>query len=445
MIIEFVEVATIVFSIATAIKCYKKYEGTGRLIVYLLFFFTCILPLCMDYVIGLPDYTLYNVGGRYNGFIRSFNDPTTRIIYCIFLILLQCIITTNIRFVVKGSSESNNNSLIHQEMYGFEREFEKGNLTRTMRIAAIFVAVLPVIIVVLSGSTNILFAIGWRDYHLYDSVALEGWYSYAEKISYISATSAVLLILMRYDSSKWSLNLYRIIALPLLYMNICIESKRSILFFVLIIAFTVLMYGREIKLKNLVLVGVGALVLVVVYSVYIKTTARYYEGFEALYTTLRIDVFRDDRIKMAIYSIMNPDEIHILDFPFQSYIYQLKYLFFIDILVGKFGMPFFPAIGYNRFFSSALIGANLDSGYSYMTTSLFDEAISNFGFLGFLTSALLCRYVGNLIDKVSKFEKTFLVGVMVLAMMYSPNYILLYIEFTVVLHLSKYIKGRRNS
>ena len=87
------------------------------------------------------------------------------------------------------------------------------------------------------------------------------------------------------------------------------------------------------------------------------------------------------------------------------------------------------------------MGVDLSMGYSFMTTSMFDEAIANFGLIGFLTAPILCAIVSRNADKYSGFEKTLMVGCIVLGMMYSPNYILFYIEVTVIINLIlKYVR-----
>lgn len=438
MLLNIVEWFTILISLLIAWKCFRKYTSSGVLIVYSLFFAICVLPLVFDHLLGLPDYTIYNLHGRYHGFIISYNDQVTRYLYCGFLLLAQYIIIRegNVKLVFKREK---NYQKIRNE-YDFEDQFAKGQLDQKMRIASIFLALLPIIIAGIFGPTNILIRFGWRDFHLYDSVIESSWFSFAEKFSYLGVTSSVILLLLKYDKQGAQFFFLRILACASLYLNICIESKRSIIFFAVVIILAVLLYGRGVAFKRLFFYAGMAIIFIILYSVYIKTTARNYIGFEGIYTSLRTDMFRDDTIKFTIYSVLHPDEVHILDFPFQSYLTQIRYFFFITILVGIVKMIPLPGIGFNRYLSSALIGASLSEGYSYMTTSIFDESIANFGFLGFLLSPLLCRIIAKKIDTSSNFEKIFIIGSIVLAMMYSPNYILFFVEFTIWLHLSKYIR-----
>ena len=235
---------------------------------------------------------------------------------------------------------------------------------------------------------------------------------------------------------------YRIISVPLLVMNICIESKRSIVFFSFIMIVVILLYGKSKDIKVGKIIGIASMLaaMVIILSIMVKTQSRGYSGIMTIYSTLRIDIFRDDTVKMAIYGMINPNEIKILDFPFQSYLMQIRYFFFMDIIAGKGIIPI-QGLGFNKYLSAALIGADLSKGYSFMTTSMFDEAIANFGLLGFFTAPILCAIVSRNADKYSGFEKTLMVGCIVLGMMYSPNYILFYIEVTIIINLIlKYVR-----
>ena len=443
--IAFLDILTLIISAIYGIKVYRKKASSGRLIVYFMFFFICVIPLALDYIIGLPDYTLYNTNGRYGGFIKSFNDFETRAFYDLFLLMTQFIIINcckkkriRIKVLKKNEFHYRNNALngFNNNMTSFKEEV----LANSMRMVCFLFAVFPVLLSLVFGAYEILFAFGWRDYHFFENITNSGWYSFAERFSYLGVTAAILLIIMKYEKKNLWTAFLRILAFVFLLMNMCIESKRSIIFFALIIALAVLLYCRNVNLKIIVIVALISASIVVIYSIFVKTTLRNYSGFEGIYSALRVDMFRDDTIKFCIYSMLHPDEIKILDFPFQSYLSQIKYFFFIDILVGKFKLFNLPGVGFNRYLSSALIGRDISAGYSYMTTSIFDEAIANFGFLGFIFAPFVCAKVSYMIDQAESLEKILLIGSIVLAMMYSPNYILLYIECTFIVGLIKKIR-----
>jgi|GEM_PF-2767460 len=439
VIVCFFDILTMIISAYWALVNIKKLKISTRYIIYFTFFVICIVPLFMDYIIGKPMYEL--LPNRYHGFVISYDDSTTRILYDIFLvvsqyIILKCFWHQRYRLVLNSRTKQNSKG-VNNNGYDFRE------LNRTMQRICVFVALIAPVIAIVGGYTIVLFVFGWRDEHLFDYVTASGLYSFMEKFSYLGATTSLLLMFSDYREKRTYRGLfYRIVSVPLLVMNICIESKRSIVFFCFIMVVIILLYGKSKDIKIGRIIGIAAILatIVIVLSVMVKTRSRGYSGIMTIYSTLRIDIFRDDTIKMAIYGMLNPKEIKILDYPFQSYLMQIRYFFFMDIIAGKGFIPL-QGMGFNKYLSSALIGADLSMGYGFMTTSMFDEAIANFGVLGFLTAPILCAIVSRNADKYSGFEKTLIVGCVVLGMMYSPNYILFYIEVTVVINLIlKYLR-----
>lgn len=450
VLVNIFDILTMIVSAYWALVNIKKLKSSTRYIIFYAFFVICVVPLFMDYIIGKPMYEL--LPNRYYGFIISYDDNTTRMLYDIFLlisqyIMLNCFWNRKFKLVVNLKKNQRRNIYV-KESY----QFDLRELNRMMQRICLVVALIAPIIAVVGGYSEILFIFGWRDGHLFDYVVASSLYSFMEKFSYLGATTSLLLMFSDYREKRTYRGLfYRIISIPLLIMNICVESKRSIVFFCFIIVVVILLYGKSKEIKVGKIIGIAFLlsIIVIILSVMVKTQTRGYSGIMTVYSTLRIDIFRDDTIKMAIYGMLNPKEIKILDFPFQSYLMQIRYFFFIDIIAGKGIIPL-EGLGFNRFLSSALIGADLSKGYSFMTTSMFDEAIANFGILGFFTAPILCAIVSRYADRYSGFEKTLMVGCIVLGMMYSPNYILFYIEVTVVINLIlkytrvHYMRSKRN-
>ena len=115
----------------------------------------------------------------------------------------------------------------------------------------------------------------------------------------------------------------------------------------------ILLYGKSKDIKVGKIIGIASLLatMVIILSVMVKTQSRGYSGIMTIYSTLRIDIFRDDTIKMAIYGMINPNEIKILDFPFQSYLMQIRYFFFMDAIAGKGIIPI-QGMGFNKYLSA---------------------------------------------------------------------------------------------
>jgi len=105
-----------------------------------------------------------------------------------------------------------------------------------------------------------------------------------------------------------------------------------------------------------------------------------------LYESMRVDYGRDSRVKMVAYSLLHPSEMTILDFPGQTV------LFDIGAWIPRSVWPEKP-YPYAVYFTSAMLGQPVqDMGWG-MTTSLFDEVISNAGWPGLLLGPLIIGFV----------------------------------------------------
>jgi hypothetical protein len=140
---------------------------------------------------------------------------------------------------------------------------------------------------------------------------------------------------------------------------------------------------------------------------------------------------------MAIYSLLNPETIKILEYPGQSIITQIGSIFPLPFLGVQ-------SIGYNSFLTAALSGVSLDISINWMTTSLFDEMLSNFGFFGFWISPVILGVFARIADKQNKELVPLTIAVVLLLLMYSPNYIMWFIQFwfTILLINRQFITKR---
>lgn len=194
----------------------------------------------------------------------------------------------------------------------------------------------------------------------------------------------------------------------LLFMNICIQGKRSILFFALLVYILIMLPGlrnkaldskeRRRKMFGIVIIAVIAVGIMIASTLVVKVTSRGYDAndFSELYTALRIDFFRDDRVRMAIYAILNPNQMKIVDFPGQTLLPIPTWIFPIDHILGKFGISY-PA--YTSYFCSALLMLPRSQSFTYMTPCIYAELISNFGFFGALFMPFLCVWFASKADK----------------------------------------------
>ena len=428
------DIFTIIISIVLLVSNLHRIRDGSKYIIYYMFWVIYVLPLLLDYIVGEPIYSSLSSPGRMFGFIVSAQDELTRILYDVFLLLTQILLLNwKVKFTF-GRRNSVDYTDRDSEQILFSR--------REMNIVSLLALVTP-LLCLFTGRFWIAYTFGWRELGLGQGVLEQGNYSFFEKLSYLGVTaSAFMLFWKNEDERNATKTIRNIFAVILLYSNICIEGKRSIIFFALIMCFMVQLYfdrGKFAILKMIVSLGI-IITVVFVTSIFVKTQFRGYSSFENLYTTFRIDLFRDDTVKMVIYSFLHKEMEPLLNWPFQSYITQLYSIFPLDFLSG-FGIVKLPRIGFNVYLSSALSRQSIESGINFMTTSLADELIANFHIFGFFMVGPILAIFSSFIDKQSQFEKILMIGAVVLLMIYSLNYIAYYLEAAFIVHL--FLKRRR--
>lgn len=433
ILVKSIDIFTILLSVYYCIKYIKKLQTSSRFIIYYVFVFIYVVPLFLDYIVGLPDYMeWYNASVKYAGFVDSYNDPAVRILYDLFLIITQYFILhvgRTIRFTI-GSYRKDKNDFIETE-----NSFD-GVISQKLALGSLFVSAIPPLLCILMRYPYIMIMWGWRDMQVFSSVASSPYYSTIEKLTYISIVVLICLILMQgiENESQVHVIFYKLFAIVLLFANLCIESKRSILFFAVIIFLVIKIYGwgKTFSIKKYLILCVVGIGIIVFYSVYVKMTLRGYNSMSSVYTNLRVDMFRDDTVKLVIKSLIDPSKKSVLDYPFQSYLTQIGFIFPLDFIIGWMQIKV-PVVGFNTYLTSALSGSSIESGERWMTTSIGDELLANFGFLGYILLPIVLLYLVKQIDRTTGIVQIFWIGGIVLMMMYSFNYVVYYLEFALIL------------
>ena len=417
-----------IISLVLVLKNLKKIRLECRYVIYYIFIFIYVIPLFLDYIIGLPDYTSTYFMATFKGFIDSYNNFDVRILYDIFIIINQLII------------------LYYKPKYKFvwskkevktKKNYDNKYLSSRMVLLLLFFASIGPLLAIISGFSKYVFWFGWRENGLGIDFIYSKVYTTLEKLTYIGVVAALFFILsVQIKEKNIKTILLKLFGLILLYMNICIESKRSIVYFVIIFIALIKFYksqditSEKLKMDRIPMgalsIGIIIMIIIIYTSIFVKT-GRGYSTFASLYTTFRVDLFRDDTVKFAIYSLIDKQTPKILDYPFQSFINLISSIFPLDLFVGK-GLINLPRVGYNTYLTSALIHADISLNNSFMTTSIYDEFIANFSYLGFpLFSFLVVRF-SKILDSKSVSAKMLGIGAIILMNFYSLNYIMYYLE-----------------
>ncbi len=406
--LELLEKLTIVISICFVIYSLKRLDKSTVHILHVIFFIICSVPLILDYIMGMPQYS-----DAYPLFKDACVDTVTRYWYCLYLLITQCII-------IYFSKKLDYSVLITKYHEGEDkRDIYKS--PKCFYVLLFFAFFAPLLALLFGMPKEYMITWAWR-YDGFDASVING-YGTLERITYISIVAASILFCQKKQ-------LYvKALAVLAVYMNVCIEGKRSALFFALAVFIMCFLMLSKVRNKKLVLTFLGILTLgiIILSSTSIQSDYRGYESTDDMYRMLRIDFFRDDTIKSAIYAMMHPERVTILDYPSQSFIMEIGYLMPL-VWMGV------PKVGYETYMTAALKYkeiTQLTNGVR-MTVSMFDCFIANFSYLGFVLGGLFIVKYSKYIDKCGSIVKPIMICGFLLCSMYSLSYICWYFEFWVV-------------
>ena len=420
-IVKVADYCVIGLSVVYLYKNLCRLLRSSRSIYFLIFFALYVLPLFLDYFVNFQEHYHW-------GFSLSSDNPQSRIIYDIALILIMHVLV-----YYKNSKpriEFQENLINSDKSGGFVVSYNK---------PFIFFMVFPALATLLLMRTpGMLYTFQWRELEIFGT---GGSYSTIERFTYFGIICSVLLL---FDFKKKLYDPQRLIALLFLFVNICIQGKRAILFFAIIAIFTVVIF-RFLSLKAQrkrtfwyviffsTIASIG-LTYMILSSIEVKVGRGYSETAEnLLYTSTRIDLFREDRVKMAIFSELNPEKIKILDYKGQSVLTNVVSIVPFNYISEPLGLS---QGTYQVHFSMAMFGQkynylNPKANRNYMTCTVFAELISNFGILiGTVLFVALTLWFVKLTDKYPSPLNILIITTYTLLNLFDFVYMVLYIELT---------------
>ena len=396
-----IDILTFLLSLLMAIRSVKLLTHSTRYLINLLIFVLYVLPLALDYIFGYPDY-------GYKGYMISSQHWPSRLLFDMGILTIQYVLScTSIgikRMVVRSfETDASMNWILWIGM------------------------VLPVFFVLLfMRNPAYLYSFQWREFEVLN---IGGSYSQIERYTYLGITCSVLVAMTR--GEKWYV---RLIAFLFLFMNICIQGKRAIFFFAAV-NFALVMVVRYISLKRekqdvrLYTIGSMAIVIMmVVYMVISTFTIKAERGFDetnssAMITTTRIDFFRDDRVRLAIYSNLHPEHVKIVDYPGQTFFAEALTVIPLNYYTERNVALYHH--GYQSHLSAACWMTKWDKNVYFMTPSVYDELIANFGLIiGTLLMILLCLFFARTADKYPAPYSILILCCFVLLCLFSISYII---------------------
>lgn len=408
----------------------KKILKDTRYIIYCIFFAFFVFPLILDCFIMPPRYI-----DAHREFAPGQMDLETRAIYDVLILLLQI-------FLLYFKKEK-------KQSFSAVRETIDVEYPKSLKI--LFVANLligPVLAVLNDYPVKLFFVLQVRESMrtIWDTLDLNG-YTYVEMFTYSAVASGLLLI---FDNIKKVRKLpSTVFYILLLYINFCLQGKRAILFFAAIVVFLIFLMRpnkrqvskKKQKKKFYLIIVIAAIVVAfsIVFTVYVNTTSRGMKVVELdiIYEVIRVDFLRDDRIRMAIFSLLHPERQRVLDYPMQSILVWPFTIVPLDYLVRRTIGRFYT---YTYYISAIFKNTPVESTAAYMTPTIFAELISNMGIvLGTVLMAFFCWKIMCLSKKYGYPYNILIITCFIQFLMFDISYIMLYVEFVLLaIFLKKY-------
>ncbi|MGF2618137.1 oligosaccharide repeat unit polymerase [Rossellomorea vietnamensis] len=339
----------------------------GNILIYpiVVFYVFYYIPLLLDLLVGRPFYK-----SHFRGFIISGNHIITEIIFCIVVLYILYMMY---RFHKKNPYQ-----------ISFDFYFKFADIIFIFSVFGLFL--MMIYLFSISDAFSIF------QYNMRYDVSPVG--IKLKNYSLIIITWILILILLEKNKGKLFIKFGML--LPYALTAFMMNGKKSIVFIFVIGLILIFVIKRTFQHNvSYILVAVIALVSLFLYDQF------YQEKFGGgstdtieEYSAFRVTYGRDDTMKMVLYSELNKDKgINILEYRGQTMLYYISTA--LTIRRDEWDNKPYP---YATYFTSGLIGEQQVRVLPWtMTTSIFDELISNFGVIGILLSPYIFKFLSNII------------------------------------------------
>ncbi len=339
-----------------------------------------VIPIFFNLFLGNPNIA-------YTGFRLAINDSLTNIIYDIFIIVTECIFYYNIK--KNQNLGKDKNDLIMNFNFKRERTSKKG----TIILLFVFLSIIPIFAILIAPNIKLYLV------HLGSIIGAEGIYTekdyiYKEKFAKWSyLVGAIGVIGLKFSDTKNNIimklvRIFSIIAITLL------NGKRTFATFIILILLFIDLISYKTNRKKLVCLLSTAIVIISYFIFYSYVTGKY-EYNTDWYSVFSEYFFRGNTVKVAIYSVLNPEKLKILDYTGQSMLYNV--LYFIPRTVWN-SKPY----SYAQYFTIAVreLPKSINTIDWYFQVSYYGEMISNFGFVGIIVAPLALIFMTKKIEEI---------------------------------------------
>ena len=381
--VPMVMVASVIAWKSMVLVTHQKSKSLADYAILLLYVFNCMPVLC-DIIFGIPNYNRVFVG-----FKQAQENDLVCIIYDLYIILLFLAL-------YRVSKISNIKMEISTE-YDVSIDLQK---IPSVVLFALIIA--PFLHLILSGNIGLIL--------IYGSYSDRGLPSDFTKTSGFLVIVSILafclwLFKQKIDVKRWIM--FFIYGVLISWLN----GKRYVVITVVYAFFymyttTKRNYRRKGVFPLLVTIGI----LTVVYAGYYLLNVRgNVNDVEELYTSLRIDLGRDDVVKYTILEeYINGN--HILEYPMQTV---------LSTLLMVVPRTLYPTKAYPHYayLTASLYGTTVENIPSGMTPSVLEMMIANFRWFGIPICILfLCQFC-KWADNSNNYSKKFCFAILLMGML----------------------------
>lgn len=357
---------TFIFCLIPTLLCVYSIFKVGikpLTIIQIVFFIVFVSPIFLDIIFSKPEYR------NFYGFYIYEEDNRVAFIYNLFIVFVSYF-----NYFFRGKQIVNLN---------ISNNFIK------IDIFLLSVALLPLFFVFFAPNIDLYKLYGGASVRDFDEFS-NAFHGYLNIFTFLSGFVCSYLIIKNFNKRIFlTFFLFLIV-----FFDFWLNGKRTIvLIFLFFLGFFYLIINRNLKSFLFILM------LIFIYSFYnswYQSNIRDFDdskSFNEKYENIRVDYFRDQRVKMAIYGELKPYKIKILPHRGESFIFSSTFFIPRSIWPNK---PY----PYAQYFTSAMFNSEPKLWGWGMTTSIYDEFIANLGLIGLLLIQILLVYYIKITGKL---------------------------------------------
>jgi hypothetical protein len=332
---------------------------------------TLIAPVFLDVIFGTPDYTYWP------GFFEASRDPLVTCVYAVAIVIIPLVFVMGRRYT-------------DFEMFGRK---EIGTLTKRVgefgknyQSLAAAILILPMAMFFFAPDFSFYAKYAIQSRNIRSQPSDVQWFHAMLQLACHVGVLASSLILVQ---SK-RLLVTSLTVLPGMFFYAWIIGKRSGVAEIAALVFLAVLVRGKLSRAGLFSLAAGIALLFSLYSAWYQAAARGISvetvGWSEFYEGVRIDFFRDDTMKLAICRVVRADCSPILAFFGESvWIYS-------TLPIPRSSWPDKP-ISYGMSVACAARDYPRQQLSWSMTTSVFDEAVSNIGLSGIFLGPIMLNFL----------------------------------------------------